>query len=126
MDQAKLVELLNEDLELEYRSIVQYTQHIASVKGAQYQSTLDELGAHCARNWITLTLAADRLPRRRAVDERPDVPHAVDARRLQDDLDLETNQLERYRERVDRRQGFAPRCGGGLGPAPGADPRTRA
>ena len=31
---------------LEYKSIVQYVQHIASVKGAEYQSTLDELGVH--------------------------------------------------------------------------------
>src|SRR6476620_247298 len=46
MDQASFIELLNEDLELEHQSIVQYIHHIATVKGAEYQSTLDELGVH--------------------------------------------------------------------------------
>ena len=81
MDQAKLVELLNEDLELEYRSIVQYVQHIASVKGAQYQSTLDELATHVRQELdhaITLARQIDFLegvPSTRV----PDVPRAVDA-----------------------------------------------
>jgi bacterioferritin len=105
MDQAKLVELLNEDLELEYRSIIQYTQHIASVKGAQYQSTLDELGTHLRQELdhaVTLARQIDFLggvPSTRV----PDVPRAVDARAaLQDDLNLETDQLQRYRERVEQ------------------------
>ena len=82
MDQAKLVELLNEDLELEYRSIVQYVQHIASVKGAQYQSTLDELATHVRQELdhaITLARQIDFLegvPSTRV----PDVPRALDAR----------------------------------------------
>jgi bacterioferritin len=108
MDQAKLVELLNEDLELEYRSIVQYTQHIASVKGAQYQSTLDELGVHLRQELdhaLTLARQIDFLGGVPSTSV-PDVPHAVDARAaLQDDLDLETNQLERYRERVEQATG---------------------
>jgi hypothetical protein len=33
---ATFVDLLNEDLELEYRSIASYLQHIASVKGTQW------------------------------------------------------------------------------------------
>ncbi len=105
MDQAKLVELLNEDLELEYRSIVQYVQHIASVKGAQYQSTLDELATHVRQELdhaITLARQIDFLegvPSTRV----PDVPRAVDARAaLQADLDLETAQLQRYRERTEQ------------------------
>lgn len=46
MDTDALIRSLNEDLELEYRSVVQYVSHIATVKGAEYQSTLDELGVH--------------------------------------------------------------------------------
>jgi bacterioferritin len=105
MEQAKLVALLNEDLELEYRSIVQYVQHIASVKGAEYQSTLDELAQHVRQELdhaITLARQIDFLggiPSTRV----PDVPRAVDARSaLQDDLELETAQLQRYRERTDQ------------------------
>jgi len=46
MDQIEFVELLNGDLELEHQSIVQYIHHIATVKGAEYRSTLEELGVH--------------------------------------------------------------------------------
>src|ERR1700712_4517020 len=46
VDRDAFVDLLNEDLELEYQSIVQYVQHIASVKGAEYLSTLEELAVH--------------------------------------------------------------------------------
>jgi hypothetical protein len=35
MDKEELVELLNADLELEFRSIVQYTQHLAMAKEGQ-------------------------------------------------------------------------------------------
>jgi len=34
---------LNGDLSMEYRSIIQYIQHIATVNGARYQQTLEEL-----------------------------------------------------------------------------------
>ena len=67
MDRDAFVDLLNEDLELEFQSIVQYIQHIASVKGAEYQSTLDELARHVEQELQhALTLRPpDRLPRRR-------------------------------------------------------------
>ena len=105
MDQRKLIELLNEDLELEYKSIVQYTQHIASVKGAEYQSTLDELIKHLRQELdhaLTLARQIDFLGGVPST-EVPPVPRAVDARAaLQDDLDLETAQLQRYRERTEQ------------------------
>ena len=43
MEKTEFVKLLNEDLESEFRSIVQYVQHIATVSGPEYQSTIDEL-----------------------------------------------------------------------------------
>ena len=46
MDTEAFVDNLNEDLELEFQSIVQYVQHIASVKGGEFQSILDELAVH--------------------------------------------------------------------------------
>ena len=103
MDNAKLIDLLNEDLELEYRSIVQYVTHIAVVKGAEYQSTLDELGIHVKQELehaLTLARQIDFLGGEPST-HLPSVPRASDARAaLQDDLDLETGQLDRYRERV--------------------------
>jgi bacterioferritin len=105
VDQEAFVELLSEDLELEYKSIVQYVQHIASVKGAEYLSTLDELSVHVKQELdhaLTLARQIDFLggvPSTRV----PDVPPATDARTaLTADLELEQGQLERYRERVEQ------------------------
>jgi bacterioferritin len=105
VDQDAFVELLNEDLELEYQSIVQYVQHIASVKGAEYLSTLDELAVHVKQELdhaLTLARQIDFLggvPSTRV----PEVPRTTDARTaLTADLELEQGQLERYRERVEQ------------------------
>ncbi len=110
MDRDAFVEQLNEDLELEYQSIVQYVQHIASVKGAQYLSTLDELGVHVRQELdhaLTLARQIDFLggvPSTRV----PEVPVLTDAREaLQADLELEEGQLERYRERVEQAESLS-------------------
>jgi bacterioferritin len=105
LNQEELVKLLNEDLELEYQSIVQYTQHIASLKGAEYQATLDELTVHLRQELDhALTLA-------RQVDflggvPSTTVPHVDDvteaAAALRADLALEEAQLARYRERTEQ------------------------
>jgi bacterioferritin len=103
MDQESFVAHLNEDLELEHRSIIQYIHHIATVKGAEYQSTLDELQRHVTQE-VQHALALSRQ-----IDFLGGVPTttvaplstSTDARAaLSDDLDLEVTQLERYRERV--------------------------
>ncbi len=105
MDQNSLVALLNEDLALEYKSIVQYVQHIASIKGAQYQATLDELGVHVKQELdhaLTLARQIDFLGGRPGTNV-PAVENITDSRRaLQADLALEEAQLERYRERVEQ------------------------
>ncbi len=105
MDQNALVALLNEDLALEYKSIVQYVQHIASVKGAEYQSTLDELGIHVKQELehaITLARQIDFLGGVPATTV-PAVEQATGARAaLEADLTLEEGQLDRYRERVEQ------------------------
>jgi bacterioferritin len=103
MDRAKLVELLNEDLELEYRSIVQYVTHIATLKGAEYQSTLDELSIHVTQELehaLTLARQIDFLGGAPST-ELPPVPRSLDSREaLAQDNELESAQLDRYRERV--------------------------
>jgi bacterioferritin len=105
MDQNALVALLNEDLALEYKSIVQYVQHIASVKGAQYQSTLDELGVHVKQELdhaLTLARQIDFLGGLPGTSV-PAVENITEARAaLQADLALEEAQLDRYRERVEQ------------------------
>ncbi|MGH9893154.1 MAG: ferritin-like domain-containing protein, partial [bacterium] len=49
MDKNKLIDLLNEDLETEYRSIVQYVTHIATIKGAEYMAIVKELKSHVSQ-----------------------------------------------------------------------------
>jgi bacterioferritin len=103
MDTEAFIELLNEDLATEYQSIVQYVQHIAVIKGAEYLSTVDELRTHLNQevsHATTLAEQVDFLGGVPAVNVAP-VHSATDARAaLLADLQLETQQLERYRERV--------------------------
>ncbi len=103
MDTTKLLELLNGDLELEYRSIVQYIQHIATAKGAEFQSTIEELRAHLSQELDHATALAEQIDFLGGVPtvNVPPVPEADTTRRaLELDLELEQGQLERYRERV--------------------------
>src|SRR5262245_12020580 len=103
MDKQALVELLNEDLATEYQSIVQYVQHIAVITGAEYLSTVDELKVHVTQELShaqTLAEQVDFLGGVPTVQVAPAVA-AEDARTaLNADLELETRQLDRYRERV--------------------------
>jgi len=103
MDTTKLLELLNGDLELEYRSIVQYIQHIATAKGAEFQSTIEELRAHLTQELDHATALAEQIDFLGGVPSVsvPSVPEASTTRAaLELDLELEQGQLERYRERV--------------------------
>lgn len=105
MDKQQLISKLNEDLELELQSLVQYVVHIATLKGAKYQQTLKELEAHLGQELQhALTLArqidflggvpSNRVPE---FDRRDSVEGALEL-----DLALEEQQLDRYRERVDQ------------------------
>jgi bacterioferritin len=103
VDREAFVDQLNEDLELEFQSIVQYVLHIASVKGAEYLSTIDELALHVEQELqhaLTLARQIDFLggvPSTKV----PTVAEATDARAaLAADLELEERQLDRYRERT--------------------------
>jgi bacterioferritin len=103
VDTNKLIDLLNQDLASEYQSIVQYVQHTATIKGAQYRSIVEELGGHLSQELdhaTTLAKQIDFLGGTPTVTV-PSIPDAPDgASALQADLDLEERQLERYRERV--------------------------
>ncbi len=103
MEKSELVKLLNEDLETEFRSIVQYVQHIAIIKGAEYMSTVDELRAHATQELNHALVLAEQVEFLGGVPSTtvPQPPSTTDSRRaLELDLELETSQLERYRERT--------------------------
>ncbi|MBW3536542.1 MAG: ferritin-like domain-containing protein [Actinobacteria bacterium] len=106
MDKPSFVDLLNEDLALEFKSIVQYTRHIATMTGPEYVSTVEELRSHLSQELehaLTLAEQIDFLGGS-PVCSVPDVPDSRgDAQAaLKLDLELEENQLERYRERVEQ------------------------
>jgi bacterioferritin len=105
MNQQELVDLLNEDLQTEYRSIVQYTQHIATMKGLEVQSIVPELRTHVGQELQHALVLAEQIDFLGGVPSVvvPEVPSETDTMRaLQLDLELEELQLGRYRERVDQ------------------------
>lgn len=110
MDTEAFVDKLNEDLELEYQSIVQYVQHIATVKGGEFQSILDELSVHVKQELdhaLTLARQIDFLGGTPST-KVPSVPTATDARgALEEDRKLEETQLERYRERTEQAESLS-------------------
>ncbi len=61
MDKEKLVELLNRDLELEFRSIVQYTQHVATVKGMEFQPMAEMIRPHLRQELEHATVLAEQI-----------------------------------------------------------------
>jgi bacterioferritin len=105
MDRIELIERLNEDLMLEYQSIVQYIAHIASVKGAQFQQIGEHLGVHLAQeveHAKTIARQIDFLGGTPTTDVPAITRTGSPEEALADDLELERTQLERYRERIEQ------------------------
>ena len=103
MDRTKLVDLLNEDLATELRSIVQYINHIATIRGPEFAATVEELRAHLGQEVEHALTLAEQIDFLEGQPETtvPAVGVATDARdALQQDLELEEEQLERYRQRT--------------------------
>jgi len=103
METENFVKLLNEDLGTEFQSIVQYVEHIAIVTGAEYMNTVAELRTHLTQELQHATTLAEQVSFLGGTPTT-DVPrvtqHDDTASALRADLDLETRQLERYRDRV--------------------------
>jgi bacterioferritin len=102
VDTKEFIERLNEDLGTEYQSIVQYVQHIATIKGAEYRSIVEELGNHLSQEVEHAKILAtqiDFLDGTPTVEVPPVPNHPDGASALQADLELEERQLERYRSR---------------------------
>jgi bacterioferritin len=103
MDKPEFTERLNADLGTEFQSIVQYVQHMATIKGAEYRSIAEELGTHLSQELEhakTLATQIDFLGGTPTV-QVPPVPDCPDgASALRADLELEERQLQRYRDRV--------------------------
>lgn len=103
MDKETFIERLNEDLGTEYQSIVQYIQHIATVKGPEYHSITEELDNHLSQELQHAKILAQQIDFLGGTPtvKVPDIPNAPDgASALKADMDLEEHQLDRYRQRV--------------------------
>src|ERR1700730_2410104 len=92
IDVDKFVALLNEDLGTEYQSIVQYTNHIATITGAEYLSILDELKIHLGQELSHAQILAEQVSflGGEPIVTVPPVERAADSRAaLEADLRLE-------------------------------------
>ena len=102
-DKGELIDLLNEDLATEFRSIVQYVLHINTIKGPEFRQIADELRSHVSQELDHALILAEQIdflggkPACRVPQvETADTSEVA----LQQDLDLEERQLQRYRERI--------------------------
>lgn len=103
MDTQSFVDELNGDLRLEFQSIVQYVQHVATVTGAEFMSVVDELKIHLTQELNHATVLSEQVAFLGGTPATTiaTVPETGDSRQaLEADLQLETEQLDRYRERV--------------------------
>jgi bacterioferritin len=102
VDTKEFIERLNEDLGTEYQSIIQYVQHTATIKGAEYDAIVEELNKHLSQELEHAKILAQQIDFLDGIPtvEVPPVPNHPDgASALQADLELEERQLERYRAR---------------------------
>jgi bacterioferritin len=101
MEMESFIEALNGDLRTEYQSIVQYISHIATVTGAEFLSTIDELKVHVTQELQHAQLLAEQISFLGGTPATtvPQVDAATGRDALAADLRLEENQLERYRKR---------------------------
>jgi bacterioferritin len=101
MEMESFIEALNGDLRTEYQSIVQYISHIATVTGAEFLSTIDELKVHVTQELQHAQLLAEQISFLGGTPATtvPQVDAATGRDALAADLRLEESQLERYRKR---------------------------
>ncbi len=124
------MELLNEDLGTEYQSIVQYTNHIATITGAEYLSILDELKVHLGQELSHAQILAEQVSflGGEPIVTVPPVARAADSR-LALKADLRTGDRPARALPPALRPGQrsrAGRRGRGVAPTTRADTRARA
>jgi bacterioferritin len=103
MDHKEFIENLNVDLGTEYQSIIQYVQHSATIKGAEFGSIVAEMGLHLSQELEhakALAEQIDFLGGTPTVQVPEIASHPDGASALKADLELEERQLQRYRDRV--------------------------
>jgi bacterioferritin len=103
VEKSEFIDRLNADLGTEFQSIVQYVQHVATLKGAEYQAIGEELDNHLSQELEHAKILATQIDFLGGVPtvQVPSVPDCPEgAAALKADLELEERQLQRYRDRV--------------------------
>ncbi|MBD3263775.1 MAG: ferritin-like domain-containing protein [Candidatus Omnitrophica bacterium] len=103
LTKQKLIQLLNKDLALEYKAMVQYTQHQGVLKGAMYQNIQKELAVHAQeelQHAITLAGQIDYLGGTPIVDMPVPEISKSNEKMLKQDLDGENDAIARYIARI--------------------------
>lgn len=99
----KLIELLNNDLALEYSAMVQYTQHQGVLKGAMYQNIQKELVIHAQEELAHATTLAGQIDYLGGFPTA-DVPEPKTSKNnvvmLEQDLEGENDAINRYIVRI--------------------------
>ncbi len=99
----KLIEELNKDLEWEYAAAVQYVQHAAMIKGAQYKSMQEELLLHSKEEMQHAAMISEQVEFLGGVptiqiEEREISDESITM--LEQDLKGEETAITRYKERI--------------------------
>ena len=103
LTKTQLVDELNRDLAKEYQALIQYVQHAAVIKGAQYDAVSKELLVHATEEHahaVSLNQQIDFLGGVPAVDVAT-IHTSNDSRvMLEQDLDGELDAIARYKARI--------------------------
>jgi bacterioferritin len=105
VEQSDLAEALNGDLQTEFQSIIQYVNHIAVLKGAEYLGIIDELKVHLTQELDHALVLAEQVEFLGGTPTCTPSPVPASAQTddapmaLKSDLQLERDQLDRYRSR---------------------------
>ena len=99
----KLLSELNKDLEWEYSAAIQYTQHAATINGAQYDSIQKELLLHAQQEMQHAVMLSEQINFLGGVptidvEKRKISEDSVEM--LKQDLWGENNAITRYKERI--------------------------
>jgi bacterioferritin len=100
---AKLVELLNQDLEREFQAVIAYVNYSQVLKGAQYMNIAEELEVHAGeelKHALKLSYWIDMFGGMPAVTPKKVKTSEKNTDMLKFDLENEKETIRNYRRRV--------------------------
>jgi len=105
MDKKKLIELLNNDLKLEYSAAIQYIQHAAVMTGAEFGNVIKELKVHAneeIQHAIALADQINYLGGVPTIEVGKIHTDGENKKMLEQDLGGEEDAIERYKQRIEQ------------------------